>query len=247
MKCIVVLMFWLVGSVQGQTDFELIEQEILESYRILKVAHLEQNSERQRIFSAKLKNQLMFALLQKGSYYYPFLYLQKYIKVVESPDKRVRIFNWDALSLNSWRSACSVVQFRGVQNESYFQVLSEGKQLPEDYKDIFVEKIYPLIHPSGNSYYLFLGRGSHGKGEEHITARIFYLGHNELIECQDCFEGNLPSWTVKGSTQYPVDLQYDFHRQKLYYYQPTYNSKTGVREKGLHYQLYWKDGFFRSY
>lgn len=247
MKYIVVLMLWIVGNLQGQTNFELIEQEILESYKILKVAHLEQNPERQRIFSAKFKNQLMFALLQEGSYYHPFLYLQQYIKIVESPDKRIRVFSWDGFNLNSWRSACSIVQFRGVQNESYFQILSDGRQVPRDYKDVFIENIQQLVHPSGTVYYLFLGKGSHGKGEEHATIRIFYWGHNELLECQDCFEGNLPYWTMRGSTQYPVDVQYDARRKKIFYYKPTYNSKTGIREKGLHYQLYWKDGFFRSY
>jgi hypothetical protein len=236
-----------MGGLQAQTDFESIEQQILDTYQILKTAHLEHNPERQGIFSAKLKNQLMFALLQNGSYYYPFLRLRQYIKVVESLDKRIRVFSWDALGLDAWRSVCSLAQYRGVQNESYFYVLSDGSQSAADYRDVFINKIYLLNSPTGMPYYLLLGNGSHGIGQEHTTLRIFYFGHNQLLECKDCLEGNLPYWTIKGSTQFPVELSYHPRRKTLYYYQPSYNAKTGKRARGLHYQLYWKDGFFRAY
>jgi len=240
-------MLLITGGLQAQADFELIEQQILDSYKILEMAHLEQNPERQRIFSAKLKNQLMFALLQEGSYYHPFLRLKQYLKIVESPDRRIRTFSWDALSLGTCRSACSLVQYRGVRNESYFHVLSEESEVIKDYKDVFITRIYLLNDPSGTPYYLLIGNGSHGIGQEHTTARIFYFGHNELLECTNCFEGNYPYWTMEGSTQFPVDLKFHTRRKQLYYYQPTYNSKTGQRTKGLHYQLYWKDGFFKGY
>ncbi len=247
MKFILILMVFITGNLQAQTDFEFIEQQILDSYSVLKKAHLEQNPERQRIFSAKLKTQLMFALLQNGSYYHPFLSLGQHVKIVESPDKRVRVFSWDVLSLGAGRNVCSLVQYRGVQNESYFNVLSEGNIATENHKNVFITAIHLLKNPSGIPYYLLVGSGSVIKDQEHTTARIFYFGHNQLSECADCFEGNLPYWTMQGSTQFPVELQYDSRREKLYYYQPSYHPKTGQRKKGLHYQMYWDKGSFKNY
>ncbi|CAA6823090.1 MAG: Unknown protein [uncultured Aureispira sp.] len=247
MKRILILMLLITADLQAQTDFELIEQEVLATYRVLKKAHLEQHPERQRIFSAKLKNQLMFALLQDGSYYYPFLRLREYVHVVESPDKRIRVFSWDVLDLGHARNVCSLVQYRGVKNESYFHILSAGTRSSDKDRNVFIRGIHVLKAPSGRPYYLLIGNGSYAKGQEHTTVRIFYFGHNQLLECLDCFEGNLPYWSMQGSTQFPVELQYDFRREKLYYYQPTYHPQTGQRVKGLHYQLYWKDGFFRGY
>jgi hypothetical protein len=240
-------MLLISGSLQAQTNFDLIERQILNSYRLLKTAHLEQNPERQRIFSAKLKDQLMYALLQEGSYYYPFLRIQQYVKIVESSDKRIRVFSWDILELGNVRNACSIIQYRGVQNESYFNILSDENESVGNDKNVFVKAIHLLNNSSGIPYYLLIGKGSDAKGQEHTTLRIFYFGHNQLLECADCFEGNLSYWTMHGATQFPVELQYDSRRRKLYYYQPTYNSKTGQRKKGLHYQMYWKDGFFKSY
>lgn len=247
MKSILILMFFITTNLQAQTDFQAIEQQILNSCKILKKAHLEQNPERQRIFSAKLKDQLMFALLQEGSYYYPFLSLQTYVKLVESPDKRVRVFSWDVLDLGDARNVCSLVQYRGVKNESYFYILSDGKKTIGNDKNVFINSIHLLNNASGVPYYLLIGKGSVGKGQEHSTLRIFYFGHNQLLECTNCFEGKVSYWTIMGSTQFPVDLQYDSRRGKLYYYQPTYDSKTGRREKGLHYQMYWKNGIFKNY
>ncbi|MBL4649990.1 MAG: hypothetical protein JKY03_09675 [Aureispira sp.] len=247
MKIILILMLLIMGDLQAQTDFELIEQQILASCRVLKKAHLEQNPERQHIFSAKLKDQLMFALLQDGSYYYPFLRIQKYVKIVESPDKRIRVFSWDVLNLGNSRNACSLVQYRGVQNESYFHVLSDEKESVGKDKNVFVSAIHVLNNASGIPYYLLIGNGSDAKDQEHINLRIFYFGHNQLLECTDCFEGNSSDWTMQGSTQFPVELQYHSRRKKLYYYQPTYNLKTGQREKGLHYQMYWKEASFKGY
>lgn len=247
MKSILILMLLITTNLQAQTDFQAIEQQILNSCNILKTAHLEQKPERQRIFSAKLKDQLMFALLQEGSYYYPFLSLQSYVKLVESPDKRVRVFSWDVLTLGNVRNVCSLVQYRGVKNESYFHVLSDEHTPNGDDKAVFVNAIHLLNNASEDPYYLLIGKGSTGKGQEHSTGRIFYFGHNQLLECADCFEGKMPYWTMSGSTQFPVDLKYDSRRGKLYYYKPTYNPKTGRREKGLHYQMYWKNGIFKSY
>jgi len=247
MKIILILMLLITGSLQAQTNFELVEQQILASYRVLKKAHLEQNPERQHIFSAKLKNQLMYALLQNDSYYYPFFRLRQHVKIVESPDKRIRVFSWDVLDLSNARNACSLVQYRGVQNESYFHVLSDENQSTERGENVFVNAIYVLNNPSGIPYYLLVGNGSDAKGQEYTTLRIFYFGHNQLLECMDCLEGNLPNWTMQGSTQFPVELKYDSRREKLYYYQPTYDPKTGQRQKGLHYQLYWKGAYFKSY
>jgi hypothetical protein len=247
MKSILILMLLVMGDLQAQTNFKLIEQQILASHSVLKKAYLEQNPERQRIFSAKIKNQLMFALLQEGSYYYPFLSIQKYVKIVESPDKRIRVFSWDVLDLSNARNACSLVQYRGVQNESYFHVLSDENKSTEKDKNVFVKAIYVLNNPSGKPHYLLIGNGSDAKDQEQINLRIFYFGHNQLLECTDCFEGNSSNWTMQGSTQFPVDLKYDSRRKKLYYYQPTYDLKTGQRKKGLHHQMYWKDGFFKAY
>lgn len=236
-----------MGNLQAQTNFKLIEQQILNNYRILKIAHQEENPERQHIFSTKIKDQLMFALLQEGSYYYPFLRIQEYIKIVESPDKRIRVFSWDVFDLGRSRNACSLVQYRGVRNESYFHMLSDKNESNGKDKNVFIKAIHRLNNPSEIPYYLLIGKGSDAKGQEHTTLRIFYFGHNQLLECTDCFEGNLAYWTMQGSTQFPVELQYDSRRKKLYYYQPTYNPKTGQREKGLHYQIYWKEGVFKSY
>lgn len=250
MKLLLILVLFcclIKGDVQAQINFEQIEQQLLNSYRVLETAHLEQNPERQHIFSKKLERQLMFALLQEGSYYYPFLSLQQHIRIVESPDKRIRVFSWDALGLDSWRSACSLIQYRGVKNESYFHILSDGNQSIRNYEDVFVQAIHLLEHPSGITYYLLIGNGSHRTGQEHSTLRVFYFGHNQLLECTDCFEGNLLYWTMEGSTQFPVELEYNPRRRELYYYQPSYHPKTGQRVKGLHYRLYWNDGFFRSY
>ena len=247
MKSILILMLLITANLQAQTNFRLIEQQILNSYSILQAAHSEQNSERQRIFSAKLKDQLMFALLQDGSYYYPFLSLRRYMKIVESPDKRIRVFSWDVLDLSNSRKVYALVQYRGVQNESYFYVLSDANNSIENDKNVFVNAVHILKNASGIPYYLLIGNGSTAKGQEHSTLRVFYFGHNQLLECADCFEGNLPYWTIMGSTQFPVDLKYDSRRGKLYYYQPTYHPKTGQREKGLHYQMYWQDGLFRTY
>jgi hypothetical protein len=134
-----------------------------------------------------------------------------------------------------------------VQNESYFDVLSEGNTSIEKDKNVFITAIYLLRHPSGSSYYLLVGKGSEIKGQEHTTLRVFYLGHNQLLECMDCFEGNRPYWTMQGSTQFPVGLEYHSRRKQLHYYEPTYDFKNGQRVQGLHYQLYWKDGIFRGY
>ena len=244
---VLIVILFAILDLQAQIDFGQVEQQILDTYRILKKANLEQNPERQQIFSEKLKSQLMYVLLQEGSYYYPFLRLKQLIKIVESPDKRIRVFSWDAFCLGNGRTVCSIAQFRGARNESYFHVLSDGKERERDYKDVFIQEIYLLDTPSNDLYYIFLGKGSHGVGQEHTTLRIFSLEHNQLLECAHCFDSKTSYWSVEGSTQYPVELTYNARRKQIHYYQPTFNFKTGAREKGLHHQLFWKNGAFRSY
>ncbi|BDS11006.1 hypothetical protein [Aureispira anguillae] len=234
-------------TAQTQVDFELMEQQMIDNYQILKEAYENGNPERQQIFGKKLKRQIMFALLQKGSYYYPFFRLRRYIQMVESQDKKIRIFSWDGMVGGNWRKMYSIAQFRGVQNQSYFKILSDGEQIVHRYQDVCIHAIHQVPAPQNNgSYYVVIGKGSHAKGQQHTTVRVFYFSHNELLECSDCFEQGETYWTINSSIYYPIDLTYDSKRKQIRYLKPTYDPKTGNRQRGRYHRLYWREGKFSA-
>lgn len=229
----------------GQVDFRKIEQEILDDFKILKEAYLNGNPERQQIFGNKVKHQMMFVLLQEGSYYHPFLRLQQYVKIVESQDKKIRVFSWNGMAQGNWQKSYAIAQFRDVKNQARFQILSDGQQVVENYHDVCIEAIYQLPNSQNKGiYYAMVGRGSHAKEQEHMVVRLFYFAHNELLECTYCFEELENQWLIKGTFQYPIDLSYDARRQQFRYLKPTYDPITGKRQDGKYHKLYWRNGQF---
>jgi len=248
MRAIIAFVFFVqITCLHGQTNFSAIEDNIIDSYVILKEAHKNQNPERQVIFAQKMKKQILFVLLQQGSYYYPFHRLKNYIHIVESKDKKVRVFSWDAMAGGSCRKMLSLAQFRGVRNEPYIQILSDGKSL--DYRNSCMHSIYEIGGSDNTLYYMMIGYGSLGAGQQHRTIRMFYLTHNELKECENCFESNSKYWVIQSPLSHKIDLKYNYRRKRLSYKEPFYDVQKG-RYTDLNHknykQLFWIENKFRN-
>lgn len=245
MKVLYGLIFFLLsGMLNAQSDFVSIERDIIETYLLLKEAHKNSNPERQQIFATKLKQQIMFALVQDGSFYYPYSKLKSHIHIVESKDKKLRIFSWDALASGDWRQMIAFAQYRGVRNESLVHVLSDNEQLElENFNDVCYETIHHLFSNTGKEYYLLIGYGSHGAGQHHSAVRLFSIEHNQLTECDQCFEQLEKSLILKAPIQYSVLVDYHPRRKRLSYNQIYFDNRTQSYQ--THYlQFYWKNGRF---
>lgn len=247
MKVIIttILLFMWTGM-YSQTDFDAIEREIVKNCRILQYAYDDGIPERQVIFAKKIKQQLLYVLLQEGSYYYAFDRLKQYINIHEAADKKLRVFSWNNRKRMAWQEMTTLIQFRGVSNESYVHVLSPTivQQSENDFRDVCIDAVY-TIETNIKTYYLLLGKGSHGGGQHHAAARIFYLGHNKIEECLDCFEGYLSYWSIALPQQFEIRLNYHPYSQKLSYQTAVYNPKNN--QYNLSYQrLLWRRGKFRN-
>lgn len=227
----------------GQADFNQIEEEIIKSYTILKEAHRAGEPERQVIFAKKMQQQLLFALLQRGSYYYPFAKLGWYIKITESADKQIRVFSWDALQGGVWRRMVSLVQFRGARNETYVHVLSNGSEAELDnYAAVCIDQVH-VLEDLDKRYYVLIGRGQQGEGQQHQTIQVVALGHNALEKCTTCFERNQEHWVLKSSLDKPIEIHYNQSSRKLTYSLAVFDEKKGdvIQQK---IRMIWRNGRF---
>ena len=236
------LLFLSLLSV-GQADFNRIEEEIVKTYTILKEAYRAGEPERQVIFAKKMQQQLLFALLQRGSYYYPFAKLGWYINIVESADQQIRVFSWDALQGGAWRRMVSMVQFRGAQNETYVHVLSDGNEEELDnYAAVCIEQVH-VLEELDKRYYVLIGRGQQGEGQQHQTIQVVSLGHNALEKCTTCFERNQENWVLKSSLDNPIQVHYNQSSRKLTYALTVFNETTG-RDIQQKVRMIWRNGRF---
>lgn len=152
------------------------------------------------------RSQMRTVLSDLSTRHYSFEELAKSIKVLESKDKKLKLFSWDEYNGGTWHIYNSAYQYTG------FDQLITGSLVLDDidsYKKpfFFTDINYFELYQPDNDHYLALGYGTHGQGHEFYTMRLLSFVNGEIQDCKACFNGEdrlvlYKSRTVKGVIEY---------------------------------------------
>lgn len=104
-------------------------------------------------------------------FHYPFTSLNEYMDVVNSRDKRFRIYSWDSYTGGTMHIFYGVAQYTGADNKIYTFSLTDtsGGEPGLWYSDIY------SFHNKGKHYYFCIGNekySSHDLGQEVIVYSV---------------------------------------------------------------------------
>ncbi len=134
-------------------------------------------------------NMLYTTLAKPESFSHSFDSISTKILRVTSPDNKIKIWSWDTYAGGSWHQNMTAVQFMSEDGKLGFRQLNSGEEMMMDgYTDVYINEIFE-IEDKGELYYLTLGRGSHGSGNYHRLAQVFFVKGDEFVKCETCFEG----------------------------------------------------------
>lgn len=136
-----------------------------------------------------------------------------WLKVVVSPDRRLRICSWDERSGGTMHDMCVLAQIRLSSGEIMYQRLDPPPGDPGPLYDVMFLELYQLPSPTGPRY-LAIGLGAYGSGHHHRVARLFVLGEQGLHDVPHAF-GDSVSLTVLFSHGESTFLQYDPEQRVL--------------------------------
>ena len=201
------------------------EQKLIDLYKgIYEDGARLKNPKEKRLFldslEPVLEKRVIALLTMPGAMKDPFVNLRKSIKLIESPDKRLRFFSWNTQMGDEKNYIQVIAQYKNEEGGIHVEILKpfgrEGKfDQAVDYWD---------INMLADSSYLVFGDGKYNTKDRAVSIANFKIAGNELTDTTAIFETDAGlSHTISISYSIQVceadDLQvyYDQEAQSLCY------------------------------
>lgn len=164
-----------------------------------------------------IEGRVIAELKDAESFKHPFDSLAHYVKIRTSKDSLLRTFSWDRRSGGSWHSMASYAQYKTTSGKINIKRLDVGDEFNTGAPTaVLIYDVYPII-TQNDTYYLVLGWGTYGGGEQHSLARVYKIDGETLTLCNSIFNGkkHLVIHANRGSE---INLEYDTASRTLSFF-----------------------------
>jgi hypothetical protein len=126
------------------------------------------------------KEKLKTILSDRRTYEFPFDTLKKYITIVTSVDRKLRIFSWDERTGGSAHQMTGIAQFTPATRDEDIQIADlENDDEEGQIDDVIYYEIHD-IQADSYTYYITFGWGTFGGGTHFRMIRSFKIAGNNL-------------------------------------------------------------------
>lgn len=192
------------------------------------------------------RTQLLSVLLDQSTRDYSFAELSKSIKVIESSDKKLKLFSWDEYNGGTWHIYNSAYQYTDINKMLAGSLVVDD--LDNSKKPFFFTDInYFQLYQPDNDHYLALGYGTHGQGYEFYTMRLLSFVDGEIQDCKACFNGEdrLVLYKSRGTKGI---IEYDSSSKTIRYPEQIEDENTGfMKSNGNITILNYNNGIFSKH
>lgn len=209
-----VIVLFLCVSVYGQlTELQKADGELTREFmRMVKADELIRKDSLAPLFKKHLKE----VLLVPGSFDFSFDSLSKLLTIIESSDKKIRIYSWDERGVGKWRNMTSFAQYKTSKGFIHVVRLDTDEAMRNvEYTDVMIEKIH-IVPIYDQPYYLTIGWGTRGKGRHHKTIQIYSIESDQLSNCNTCFKRK-SYLVVKAPRGQKIDINYNSAAKSITY------------------------------
>ena len=192
----------------------------------------------------EFKREIKKILENPSSFQIRFDSLSKFISIVTSIDKKLRVFSWDEMDRGSRHSIVAVAQYLSQRGAPELRFItpenddSDGSALMS-----IISKVELLINRNGRCY-LTIGWGTLGGGMQHLNLHVYKIIGRELVDCKTCFPGaDQDGYTIQWPRAYKADLKFDSIAKSISYNEyPYIDSIDSFSSKFNRATLEYKNG-----
>lgn len=189
-KNIIIFILIVLNLSRGQTpekSLTNLEHNLIVDFKKMLAADFDV---RYDSLAPNFKKNLKTILSAPETFEYPFDSLGNYIKIIQSNDKRLRIFSWDERTGGTWHQIAGIAQFKNESGIVFSQYLAtEAAEENDEIVDIFYYDIYDL-KGKNSIYYLSFGWGTHGSGTHFKIIKAFKINGTEIVDDERIFKIN---------------------------------------------------------
>ena len=240
---LIVLMGTSTISLGAQSlDMEVLEAELVQEFETYRNSKYETRYDTLR---SKLRVNIERVLSKAQSFDYTFEKLSERINIIQSQDKKVRLFSWDELTGGTWHDMAVIVQYKTedktIKTEWIDSDISEN---PTGLTDAIQYEIHDL-EINGKPHYMCFGWGTFGAGHHHKSILIFSIDKDGINHCDNCIPKDYTLLQVQRAI--PIKIEYNTEEKKISFDEFKYNDDIGFYEPtGQRIQLKLKNGKFEK-
>ena len=215
LKCIAiaVTIFLISCSQQEEAQRQEFEDKMLQNYNDLVNADYDA---RYDSIAPKFKEELRTLLLKQETFKYPFDSLEKYINIVSSADKKLRLFSWDKMTGGSWHQMAVLAQYKDDMDNVYCKSLDSDFYGDESViTDITFYEINDVLIQD-IPHYIAFGWGTFGGGSHFKIVKVFKIDKSEISNDNKIFktyDGLYSELYLSTSRGTKLNLSYDHENQ----------------------------------
>ncbi|MEI8204659.1 MAG: hypothetical protein WCH34_16695 [Bacteroidota bacterium] len=193
---------------KNQTEIEKIDNE-------LSVAFDKLNTNTDSI--AKLfTKQLKKALLKEITFNNALTELSKRIKIITSSDNKIMFYSWDDKTGGTWHSINSLAQYKSENGQVHVKQLnSKNEGNTGEFTDCSIYQVNKLSF-DGKVFYLTMGWGTHGCGNQHDIVQVFRIVKSKLVKYKSFFPNN-KDLAIEYPRQDKLNLKFDSKTNEISY------------------------------
>ena len=177
---IFILHFFLLQS-YGQTTSQSIDRTLTDIFKKLQESEYEMRYDSiAPLFKQQVKKYLSSPLTFENK----LDSLETFVRVVRSPDKKIKFYSWDELTGGTWHEVNVFAQFRGSSNQVFCEQIDTDKEMEVGgFTDSEILEINE-IKENGKTFYVTFGWGTHGNGNQHMIIQVFQIVGDNMIRCK---------------------------------------------------------------
>jgi hypothetical protein len=234
---IIITLVLLFTSVVHAQQFQELERDLVRSYRAMQLAETEARANSLSPYFAK---QLLEVLLKQGSFNYRFDSLGLFIKVVSSPDKKLRTFSYDENSGKTNRTMATVVQFMDPNSQVHTNIMAGNDVLYYEWHQLPV---------NGVMHYISFGKGSRNPSTHLKRINAFRLTAQGMVWVTGLFYWK-PEYRdailMQAARRKKIKLKYKDEKNMLVFRDFIQTDFDGLKfKKGKKIRLTLQDGLFQ--
>ena len=205
--------FLISCSQQEYAQSQEFEDKMIQNYNDLVNAD---SRTRYDSIAPKFKEELKTLLLEQEIFKYPFDSLGKYIKIISSEDKKLRLFSWDEMTGGTMHQMAVLAQHKDDINNVYCENLDSDFYGDEMViTDIIFYEINDVLIQDIPHYVAF-GWGPFGGGSHFKIVKVFNIdkyeisNDNKIFKPNDELSSKIYLSTSRGTK---INLYYDYENQ----------------------------------
>ena len=214
-KCVAIaaIIFLISCGQQEEAQRQEFEYKMIQNYNDLINAD---SKTRYDSIAPKFKEELRTLLLKQETLKYPFDSLDKYINIVSSADKKLRLFSWDEMTGGTMHQMAVLAQYKDDMDNVYCEFLDSDFYGDEIViTDIIFYKINDVI-VQDIPHYIAFGWGTFGGGSHFKIVKAFRIdkyeisNDNKIFKTYDELYSEIYLSTSRGTK---INLSYDYENQ----------------------------------